>query len=183
MRTGLAHVQFETIHPFLDGNGRIGRLLIVLLLEHWQQLESPLLYLSVAFKRRQEEYYRQLSAVRIGGDWEGWTNFFLECVSEAADDAATTAKRCFAMLAKHRKAILKTKGATIPAIQLLDLLPRNPLVTLPAAMDLLKTTKPTATKAIDALCRARILREITGKQRDRVYAYHDYLKLLAADMD
>ena len=183
VRAGLAHVQFETIHPFLDGNGRIGRLLIVLLLEHWQQLESPLLYLSVAFKRRQDEYYRQLAAVRVDGDWEGWTNFFLECVIDAADDAATTAKRCFAMLAKHRKAILKTKGATIPAIQLLDLLPRNPLVTLPTAMQLLKTTKPTATKAIDALCRAKILREITGKQRDRVYAYHDYLKLLATDTE
>jgi len=152
-------------------------------LEHWQQLKSPLLYLSVAFKRHQEEYYHQLSAVRTDGDWEGWTDFFLECVSEAADDAAATAERCFAMLAKHRKTILKTSRVTIPAIQLLDWLPRNPLVTLPTAMKLLKTTKPTATKAIDALCRAKILREITGKQRDRVYAYHDYLQLLAADTE
>ena len=91
VRTGLAHVQFETIHPFLDGNGRIGRLLVTLLVEHWGLLKSPLLYLSVAIKRRQAEYYQRLSAVRTDGDWEGWTKFFLECVSDAADDGEAAA--------------------------------------------------------------------------------------------
>ena len=181
VRAGLAHVQFETIHPFLDGNGRLGRLLIVLLLEHWGLLESPLLYLSVAFKRHRDEYYRRLSAVRIDGDWEGWTEFFLDCIREAANDASTTSQQCFALLAKHRKAVLRTEGATVTTIQLFELLPGNPLVTLSQVIELLGTTKPTATKAIDTLCRARVLREITGKRRDRVYAYHDYLKILSAD--
>ena len=83
VRAGLAHVQFETIHPFLDGNGRIGRLLITLLVEQWGLLDSPLLYLSLAIRRRQREYYDRLSAVRTDGDWEGWTAFFLECVRSA----------------------------------------------------------------------------------------------------
>lgn len=85
VRAGLAHVQFETIHPFLDGNGRIGRLLIAILVEHWGLLSSPLLYVSVAFKRHREAYYRHLAEVRTRGDWEGWTAFFLRCVREAAD--------------------------------------------------------------------------------------------------
>ena len=120
VRAGLAHVQFETIHPFLDGNGRMGRLLIALLVEHWGLLSSPLLYLSLAFKRRQEEYYRCLSAVRTDGDWEGWTAYFLECVREAADDGVTTAQRLFALLSKDRQRLLHARGATIPAIRLFE---------------------------------------------------------------
>ena len=136
---------------------------------------------SVAFKRRRDEYYSRLSAVRTEGDWEGWTRFFLQCVREAADDASTTSQKRFALVGKHRQAVLKVDGVTVNALQLFELLPGNPLVTLGRVIDLLDTTKPTATKAIDILCRAKVLREITGKQRDRVYAYHDYLKLLSAD--
>ena len=133
----------------------LDRLLIVLLLEHWQQLESPPFVPECRVQTTpQEEYYRHWQRCERMATGRAGRTSSLECVSEAADDAATTAEKCFAMLAKHRKAILKTKGAAIPAIQLLDLLPRNPLVTLPTAMQLLKTTKPTATKAIDALCRA-----------------------------
>ena len=102
-RAGLAHVQFETIHPFLDGNGRIGRLLVALLVEHWGMLPLPLLYLSLSFKRQREEYYRRLSAVRTDGDWEGWTGFFLSCVTEAADDGVTTAQRLFGCLTSTAK--------------------------------------------------------------------------------
>lgn len=183
VRAGLAHVQFETIHPFLDGNGRIGRLLIALLVEHWGLLSSPLLYLSLAFKRRQEEYYRSLSAVRTHGDWEGWTAYFLECVCEAANDGVTTAQRLFALLSKDRQHLFHVPGATVPAIRLLDALPGQPVVTLAGAMKVLKTSKPTAAKAIAALQDAMILKETTGKQRDRVYAYHGYLRLLTGDAE
>jgi Fic family protein len=183
VRAGLAHVQFETIHPFLDGNGRIGRLLISLLVEHWGLLPSPLLYLSLAFKRYREEYYRRLSAVRIDGDWEGWTSFFLQCVTEAADDGVATAERLFALLSKDRQHLLVSKGATVAAIRLFDVLPSHPILTLAGVIKLLRTTKPTALKAIGALHKARILRETTGKQRDRIYAYHGYLHLLTSDTE
>jgi Fic family protein len=181
VRAGVAHVQFETIHPFLDGNGRIGRLLIALLLEHWGILSSPLLYLSLAFKRHRADYYRRLLEVRNQGDWEGWTEFFLRCVRESAEDGVTAAKRLFALLEKDRRAAASHKATTVTAIRLLDLLPDHPIVTSPRAMELLKTTKPTAGKAIDALCKAGILVETTGRQRDRVYAYNAYLKVLAED--
>jgi Fic family protein len=181
IRAGVAHVQFETIHPFLDGNGRIGRLLIALLLEHWGILASPILYLSLAFKRHRADYYRRLLEVRNQGDWEGWTDFFLQCVRESAEDGVSAARRLFALLGKDRRAAANHKATTITAIRLLDLLPEHPIVTLPRAMELLKTTKPTAGKAIDALCQAGILAEATGRQRDRVYAYNAYLKVLAED--
>lgn len=181
VKAGLAHVQFETIHPFLDGNGRIGRLLIALLIEHWRLLPSPLLYLSLAFKRRQQEYYSLLSAVRAQGDWERWTAYYLECVHEAADDGVTVAQRLFALLGKHRKTLLSRRGVTIPAVRLLDHLPLHPMVTLARVIELLKTTKPTAAKAIGVLEQARILRETTGRKRDRVYAYQEYLETLTGD--
>ena len=181
VRAGLAHVQFETIHPFLDGNGRIGRLLITLLVEHWGLLSSPLLYLSLAFKRHRADYYRHLTEVRTQGDWEGWTEFFLTCVTEAANDGVDAAQRLFALLGKDRRAVTYHAGTTMPAVRLFDFLPEHPMVTLPGAMTLLKTTKPTASKAIEALRQAGVLEETTGKQRDRVYAYRAYLKVLAED--
>jgi Fic family protein len=181
IRTGLAHVQFETIHPFLDGNGRIGRLLITLLVEHWGLLTSPLLYLSVAIKRRQAEYYQRLSAVRTEGDWEGWTKFFLECVRDAADDGVMTAQRVFALVGQDRERLLAQKKTTIPAVRLFDQLPNHPIVTLPRVIKMLDTTKPTALKAMDALVRAGILHETTGKERDRVFAYQSYLHVLSRD--
>jgi Fic family protein len=181
VRVGLAHVQFETIHPFLDGNGRIGRLLIALLVEHWGLLDQPLLYTSLALKRRQREYYERLAAVRTEGDWEGWTAFFLECVREAAEDAVGVASSLFRIVTDDRARLLASEGATVNAIRLLELLPSHPMVTLARAIDLLDVTKPTASKAIDALVDAAILRETTGRLRDRVYAYHSYLRTLTAD--
>jgi Fic family protein len=181
VRAGLAHVQFETIHPFLDGNGRIGRLLIALLVEHWGLMNQPLLYLSLAFKRHRAEYYRALLEVRTQGDWEGWTAFFLRCVREAAADGVDAASRLFALLGRDRRAVTAHEATTIPAVRLLDLLPEHPMVTLPAVMALLKVTKPTAGKAIDALAAAGVLKETTGRRRDRVWAYDAYLKVLAED--
>lgn len=181
VRCGLAHVQFETIHPFLDGNGRIGRLLVGLLIEHWGLLDVPVLYLSLALKRRQAEYYNRLSAVRTEGDWEGWTAFFLECVEEAADDGVNVAQQLFALLTRDRQRLLDAAEVTIPAVQLLEKLPTRPMVTLGTVLELLDVTKPTATKAIAALQAAGILHEITGKKRDRVYAYQEYLRVLTGD--
>ncbi|MHC4609863.1 MAG: Fic family protein [Planctomycetota bacterium] len=183
VRAGLAHVQFETIHPFLDGNGRIGRLLITVLVEHWELLSSPLLYLSLAIKRRQQDYYDRLSAVRTDGDWEGWAAFFLECVREAAEDGVSVAQRLFALLDEHRRKLLRSAGVTIPAVRLLEQLPMHPMVTLPRVIELLDTTKPTASKTINVLREAGILRETTGRKRDRVYAYHDYLRVLTRDTE
>ena len=183
VRAGLAHVQFETIHPFLDGNGRIGRLLIALLVEHWGLLSSPLLYLSLAFRRRQQEYYRRLGVVRTDGDWEGWTAFFLDCVREAADDGVDAAQRIFAVLGRDRQSVVHSSAATVTAIRLLDLLPEHPIVTLSTATGLLDTSKPTAAKAIDVLSKAGVLQEITGRRRNRAYAYGGYLRVLAEDTE
>lgn len=181
VRAGVAHVQFETIHPFLDGNGRIGRLLIALLFEHWGILESPILYLSLAFRRHRAEYYLRLHEVRANGDWEGWTAFYLRCIRESAQDGVNAARRLFALLERDRRAVVHHEAATVTAVRLFDHLPEHPIITLPRTIELLKTTKPTAGKAIDALCKAGILGETTGRQRDRVYAYRSYLKVLAED--
>jgi Fic family protein len=181
VRAGLAHVQFETIHPFLDGNGRVGRMLITLLVEHWGLLPSPLLYLSLAFKRHREEYYQRLMQVRTEGDWEGWTAFFLKCVREAADDGVHSAQRIFALVDKDRHAVAMHKAATVPAIQLCNLLPVHPMITGPMAVKLLRVSKPTAGKAVDALVKAGVLTESTGKRRDRLFVYRGYLKILTED--
>jgi cell filamentation protein, protein adenylyltransferase len=183
VRAGLAHVQFETIHPYLDGNGRIGRLLIALLLERWGLLDSPLLYLSLSFKRHRPEYYERLSAVRLEGDWEGWTAYYLGCVQESANDAVSAAKRIFALIGRDREALMAGEGVTIPAIRLFDLLPRRPYVTMPLVCELLDTTKPTAGKALTILEEVGVLRETTGRRRDRVYVYHEYLQTLTQDTE
>ena len=181
VRAGLAHVQFETIHPFLDGNGRIGRLLIALLIEHWGLLEQPLLYLSVAFRRAQAEYYERLSSVRSAGDWEGWTAFFLECVHVAADDGVRVARNIHALVGRHRNGILAHDRSTVAAIRLLERLPANPVVTVARASELLGLTAPAVRKAIELLEELDVLREVTGRQRGRAWAYHDYLEALIGD--
>lgn len=182
IKAGLAHVQFETIHPFLDGNGRIGRLLIALLMEHWKLLPLPLLYLSVPLKQRRDEYYNWLMAVRSKGDWEGWLQFFLECVGGAADDGVAAAKRIFALLGEDRQNVVGHATATVSSVRLFDQLPKQPIITLAKAMEILGVSKPTALKAIDSLQQSGVLREITGKQRDRVYAFERYLAVLNRGM-
>lgn len=178
IRSGLAHVQFETIHPFLDGNGRIGRLLIALLLEHWALMPSPLLYLSLAFKRHQSDYYARLSAVRTEGDWEGWTAFYLRCVREAADDGVDVACGLHELLGEDRRRLAAAERSTVAALRLLDLLPEHPVVTGAGVAELLEVTGPTARKALDVAAGAGILREVSGRQRDRVFAYERYLEVL-----
>ena len=180
VRAALVHVQFETIHPYLDGNGRIGRLLITLLLEHWKLLSEPLLYLSLFFKRHRAEYYRLLNAVRLEGAWEPWVSFFLEGVSIIADEAADTARDLFALVNKDRARVLSTLNASVTAARLLDQLPRHPMVTIPAVVKLLGTSKPTATKAVGVLEQLGILEETTGRRRDRTFSYAAYLDRLRA---
>jgi len=180
VRIGLAHVQFETIHPYLDGNGRIGRLLITLLLEHWKQLSAPLLYLSLFFKRHRAEYYRLLDEVRVNGDWESWMNFFLEGVATIADEAVAAAREVFALISEDRQRLLAAPGASVMSIRLIEQLPMHPVVTIPAIVKLLKTTKPTAGKAVQVLENLGVLAETSGKQRDRSFAYAAYLEKLRA---
>jgi len=178
IKTGLAHVQFETIHPFLDGNGRIGRLLIALLLEQWGLLSEPLLYISAAIRRDQSEYYERLSAVRTAGDWEGWTEFFLRCVRSAADDGVAVATRLSALVSDDRRRLARLPGATLGAVQLFDMLPQHPVVTGPLAQKLLQSSAPTARRSIDVLQKADILVETTGKLRDRAFTYRRYVEAL-----
>lgn len=178
VRAGLLHVQFETIHPYLDGNGRIGRLLVTLLLEHWNLLTKPLLYLSLFLKRHREAYYRRLDAVRVDGDWEGWLDFFLDGVATIADEAVTSARELFALVAADRTRVLGHDGMSVMALRLFELLPRHPVVTVASVVKLVQTTKPTAGRAIELLVAAGVLMETTGKKRDRSFVYRSYLDRL-----
>jgi Fic family protein len=178
VRAGLLHVQFETIHPYLDGNGRIGRLLVTLLLDHWKLLTKPPLYLSLFFKRHRDDYYRHLDAVRIDGDWEGWLDFFLDGVATIADEAVTSARELFALVAEHRSRVLANTATSVMALRLFELLPRHPVVTVASVMKLLDTTKPTAGRTIELLTAAEVLVETTGRKRDRSFMYRAYLDRL-----
>jgi Fic family protein len=171
LRIALVHVQFETIHPYLDGNGRLGRMLIALLLDHWGLLNSPLLYLSLYLKQNQAAYYRWLSAIRTEGEWVGWLRFFLEGVAEIADDATRTSRSLYARVSEDRQTLLATPGATVTAIQLVEQLPGHPVITMPLVTRMLSITKPTAGKAIDVLIKAGILTEVGNRKRDRLYRY------------
>ena len=178
VRIGLAHVQFETIHPYLDGNGRIGRLLITLLLEHGKLLSAPLLYLSLFFKRHRAEYYRLLGEVKRSGSWEAWTDFFLEGVATIADEAVGAARDVFSQVNADRERLLAAPRASVMAIRLLEQLPVHPVLTIPGVVKLLETTKPTAGKAVQLLEGIGILVETSGKRRDRTFAYKAYLERL-----
>ena len=180
VRAGLVHVQFETIHPYLDGNGRIGRLLIALLLEHWKLLAQPLLYLSLFFKQHRAEYYRRLDAVRADGDFEGWLRFFLEGTATIAGEAVDTIRDLFALVAANRARALAVPSSSVTAARLFELLPEHPIVSIAGVVGLLETTKPTATKAVGALIAAGILVETTGRRRDRTFGYAAYLDRLRA---
>ncbi len=178
VRAGLLHVQFETIHPYLDGNGRIGRLLITLLLEHWNLLTRPLLYLSLYFKRHRVEYYRRLNAVRVEGDWEGWLDYFLDGVATIADEAVAGARDLFRLVGVDRARLLDRPDASVAAVRLFEALPRSPIITTGTAIRVLGVSRPTAGRAIDTLVDAGILVETTGRLRDRSFAYDAYLRQL-----
>ena len=178
LRIAAAHAQFETIHPYLDGNGRIGRLLIAILLAHWGLLEVPLLYLSVYLKEHQAEYYNQLGSIRKNGTWIDWSRFFLEGVKQVAADAAATASALNRQVNNDRKILISGESITVSAIQLFELLPEHPVISMPLVTQLLNTTKPTASKAIELLQQNDVLSELGNRKRDRLYCYSSYLDVL-----
>lgn len=178
IKAGLAHVQFETIHPFLDGNGRLGRLLIALILCNAGALHEPILYLSLFLKARRQDYYRLLQEVRFDGTWEAWMEFFLTGVAETAEQAADTAKKVMALFAEDRAAIRELGRGATSILRVHELLQKRPIATISAASRELKLSLPTVGKALERMTEATIVRETTGKQRGRVFVYSRYLALL-----
>jgi Fic family protein len=179
IKAALAHVQFETIHPFLDGNGRIGRLLITLLLIAEQAMSEPLLYLSLYFKQNRQRYYELLHSVRLEGDWEAWLEFFLQGVIDTSEGATEAARRILDRFAQDRARIATLGRATGSALRLHELLRRKPLLSIRAAVKELGLSAPTVGAAFSHLAGLGIVREVTGKRRDRLFAYTDYLAILA----
>jgi len=180
VKAALAHVQFETIHPFLDGNGRVGRILITFLLCHAGMLKEPLLYLSLWLKEHRAEYYRLLDVVRQEGDWEAWLQFFLEGVARTADGAVGTARRLAALFAEDRARIEKLGRKASSTLRVHEAMKARPLQSIQDVARRSGLTFPTAAASIDLLEREplRIAREITGKQRNRVFCYDRYLTIL-----
>jgi Fic family protein len=176
IEVGLAHAQFETIHPFLDGNGRVGRLLNTFLLVHRGMLRQPLLYLSHFFKLHRTEYYDRLMAVRLRGDWEGWINFFLGGVVLTAREATETAEKLFELRETHRKLIIE-RNLSQNGLTLLSHLFRRPLVNINLVASLLGSTFPTASRLVSSFEEMGLLREITGQKRSRMFRYQPYLAL------
>ncbi len=175
VRVGLLHVQFETLHPYLDGNGRLGRLLITLLLRHWGLLSRPLLYLSLFLKVHRQEYYRRLGAVRTDGDWEGWLAYFLEGVAAVAEEAIATARRLHAIVGESRERLLARDDATVFSLRLFELLPQHPIVTVNRAVDLLECSRPAAAKALRVLEAADVLHALDDRKKNRAMVFKEYL--------
>ena len=178
LRAGLAHVQFETIHPFLDGNGRVGRLLVTLLLCHAGVLREPLLYLSLYLKEHRDNYYELLNQVRRTGDWEAWLTFFLEGVKQTAEGAVSTAHRLSLMFQEDRSLIETTGRRAGSALRIYEAIKTQPILSLSAARRRSKLSFPTASSAMEVLVEHKIAREITGKHRGRLFVYNRYLSIL-----
>jgi Fic family protein len=176
IEVGLAHAQFETIHPFLDGNGRVGRLLNIFLLVHRGILRQPLLYLSYYFKLHRTEYYDRLMAVRLAGDWEGWIQFFLRGVVQTAQEATNTAEELFELRESHRSLILDNNLGQ-NGLLLLSQLFERPLVNINLVSTLIESTFPTASRLVAGFEHLGLLKEITGQKRSRVFRYEPYLAL------
>jgi Fic family protein len=179
VRIALIHAQFETIHPFLDGNGRIGRLLIAALFEHWGLLAEPLMYLSGYLKKHQSEYYRRLSSIRTDGDWEAWVAFFLEGVAIAAADAEKNIIAVASLVAADRRKLLQSTKASPASYRLFEMLPMMPRLTIERVRQQLDTSFPTATVAVQILENLDIVTEVTGHKKNRIYSYQAYIDLLS----
>lgn len=179
VKVALVHAQFETIHPFLDGNGRIGRLLIAALFEHWGLLREPLMYLSGYLKQHQVEYYRRLSAIRTGGDWESGVSFFLEGVATAATDAERSTIDVASLIAADRRRLLQSPKAGPANYRLFEMLPMMPRFTVDHVRQRLDTTFPTASAAVKVLEALGVVTEMTGQKKNRNYSYQAYVELLS----
>ena len=179
IKAGLIHVQFETIHPFLDGNGRLGRLLVTLYLCEKRVLRQPLLYLSLYLKQNRETYYRLLQEVRERGAWEAWLEFFLDGVAETANQAFATANGIVDLFREDRERIHTELDAPSSALKLHDILQISPFLNAAVARERTKLTAPTVNAALEQLQRLGVVAEVTGKKRGRVYAYSRYLAALS----
>jgi len=179
---GLVHAQFETIHPFVDGNGRIGRLLITFLLCQRRLLRRPLLYLSHYLKRHRDEYYSRLMAVRDQGDWEGWLKFFLRGVGEVANQATETARQILHLRETHRQ-FVSERTSTTNALRFLDYLYQRPVVTAGLVGRALEVSPPTANGLVNQFFNIGLLSELTGRQRNRLFSYQPYLSLFEDSPD
>lgn len=178
LRTALAHVQFETIHPFLDGNGRLGRLLITLMLCEDQALVQPILYLSLYLKSHRKRYYELLQLVREKGDWEAWVDFFLEGVASTSRHGFATAQKLLTLFDGHEKQIGALGRPAATALRLHADFKRHPVLSVPASAKRLGISQPAIQASIGHLQRLGIVREITGRLRDRNYSYSEYLAIL-----
>ena len=178
LKAALAHVQFETIHPFLDGNGRLGRLLIALLLHQGSVLAQPLLYLSLYFKQHRAVYYALLDRVRSEGDWEAWVDFFLEGVEQTANGAVQTARRLVALFQQDVQRTQAAGRGAANAVRVLNALRQRPVCNLGQLCETSAMTFPTAAKAMGLLMTLGIARELTGQRRNRVFVYDGYLNIL-----
>lgn len=178
-KAALAHVQFETIHPFLDGNGRVGRLLITLILSASGTLTEPLLYLSLYFKEHRAEYYELLDVVRATGDWEAWLDFFLEGVRTTANGAVATAQRLAVIVSEDRERIQSGGRAAGSALRTHDVMRERPVTTLTHVAQRAGLSFPAASAGMDLLVKLGIARELTGRQRNRIFGYDRYLATLS----
>jgi Fic family protein len=182
VKIGLAHVQFETIHPFLDGNGRVGRLMIAFLLCEQEVLVKPVLYLSHYFKQHRQEYYEQLQSVRDKGTWEQWLTFFLRGVIEVSRQATETARQILNLREDHRRAITDNLGrASGNGHRVLEHLYEHPIVSVKEVQALIGTTFPAANDLVSKFCDNGILEEITGQTRNRKFSYQSYIRLFHED--
>ena len=178
VQAAMMHVQFESIHPFLDGNGRLGRLLIVLLLVERKVLKEPLLYLSLYLKQNRSKYYQHLQDVRMKGTWEEWIEFFLQGVAVTAENAVIMAQQLLALLERNLQRLQNTGRQKGSLMQVFQVLRRKPYLTASMACQQTGLSSPTVIAAMLTLTRMNIVKEISGKQRNRLYAYREYLDLL-----
>lgn len=182
IKAALSHVQFETIHPFMDGNGRIGRLLIPLILVQANVLSEPLLYLSVFFKKHRQTYYERLNQVRLTGDWEAWLLFFVDAVAETASQAVQTAQQLNALRQKDKAAVKEIGRQSGSASQIIDALFEQPIASIQKIIELTGLTAATVGKVLDVLeQQLGIVKEMTGQKRNRVFAYSAYIEILNQD--
>jgi Fic family protein len=183
IKAALGHVQFETIHPFLDGNGRLGRLLITFLLCAEGVLTEPLLYLSLYFKTHRQTYYELLQKVRLEGDWESWLRFFLTGVWQTANQAVTAAKHILTLFETDRRKISKLQRTAGSALRVHQALQSKPIVSIQVAAENSGLSVPTVTTVLAQLQKLGIVREMTGRQRNRLFLYKKYLDILNEGME
>jgi Fic family protein len=178
IKAALSHVQFETIHPYLDGNGRLGRLLITLLLCAEEALSGPMLYLSLYFKANRDAYYELLQRVRTDGDWEAWLDFFLRGVVETTEQATNTAKKIMDLFTSDRNKIENLGRPAASALRVYDVLQKRVTLSIPRTAERLGISQPTVTSAILHLVKLGVAKEATGRKRKKLYVYDEYLKIL-----